>query len=165
VRSLVSDWQLSGLYTFSTGAPLTITGTCTGGGIIDASCYPNYAQGFTGSAWNNAPAPTTAAVASSTHYLNKAAFLDAPAYTYGNAARTAPDGLYAPKIQEVDLSVRREFPVYERFRLSLQADAFNIGNNVYFSAPNTTLDSTSYGFLTAQSNQPRKWQFSARATF
>jgi hypothetical protein len=24
------------------GSPLSITGTCTGGGIIDASCYPSY---------------------------------------------------------------------------------------------------------------------------
>jgi hypothetical protein len=80
-------------------------------------------------------------------------------------ARTAPDGLFSPKVQEVDLSVRREIPIHEALRFSLQADAFNISNSVYFSAPNTTLDSTSYGYLTAQANQPRKWQFSARLSF
>jgi hypothetical protein len=165
-RGLVSDWQVSGLYTFSSGAPLTITGTCTGGGIIDASCYPNYTPGFAGSAWSSGvAAPTTAAVASTTHYLNKAAFTDAPVYTYGNVARTAPDGLFAPKVQEVDLNVRREFPIHEAVRFSLQGDVFNVSNSVYFSAPNTTLDSTSYGYLTAQANQPRKWQFSARLSF
>ncbi len=50
VRGLISGWQLSGIFTAATGAPLSIAGTCTGGGVINASCYPNYTPGFTGSA-------------------------------------------------------------------------------------------------------------------
>ncbi len=84
----MSHWQLSGIFTFTSGAPLSITGTCTGGGIIDASCYPNYNPNFSGSVWQNGT-PETGNLAT-TPYLNKAAFVDPPAYTAGNIARSAP---------------------------------------------------------------------------
>jgi hypothetical protein len=162
-RNLIGNWQLSGIFQAATGAPLSITGTCTGGGIIDASCYPNITPGFKG-AWQNGK-PSTVAAATTTHYLNKAAFTDAPAYTYGNASRTAAYGLYAPHTTDLDLSVRREFPIHEALKFALQVDGFNVLNSVYFSAPNTTLDSSSFGTFSAQANQARKLQFSARVSF
>ena len=135
VSGILSHWQLSGLFTFSTGAPLTITGTCTGGGIIDASCYPNYNPNFSGSVWQNGT-PGTGNLAT-TAYLNKAAFVDPPAYTAGNIARSAPFGLFAPHIADFDMSVRREFAIREKIKLAFQADAFNINNAVHFAAPGT----------------------------
>ena len=163
MKAFANDWQVSGIFTYSTGAPLSITGTCTGGGIIDASCYPNLTPGFVGGAQLGVK-PGTVAAASTAH-LNKAAFTDAPAYTYGNAARDAPYDLFAPHIADFDASVRREFPIYERAKLSIQADCFNVANSVYFAAPNTTLDSANFGYYTAQANQTRKFQFSGRISF
>jgi len=163
-RALISGWQLSGLFTGSTGAPLTVTGTCTGGGIIDATCYPNVVKGA--SAWvPNAPEPGTAAVAFGTAYINAAAFTNPPAYTYGNAARTAPLGLFAPTIRDLDVSIRREIPLYERVKFLFQADVFNTTNSVYFNAPNTTLGNSAFGRFASQANQARKWQFVGRVTF
>ena len=163
VRSLISGWQLSGIFTAATGAPLSVGGTCTGGGIIDASCYPNYTPGFSGSATQGSK-PTTVVEASTPH-LNKAAFTNPAVYTYGNAARTAPYGLFAPTLTDIDASVRREIAIHEAVRLAVQADVFNLPNAVYFTAPNTTLDSANYGFYSAQANQARKFQLSARVTF
>ena len=163
VRTLISGWQLSGIFTAATGAPLSIGGTCTGGGIIDASCYPNYTPGFSGSATLGSK-PGTVAQASTAH-LNKAAFTNPAAYTYGNAARTAPYGLFAPTITDIDASVRRDIQIHESLRFSIQGDVFNLPNTVYFTAPNTTLDSANYGFYAGQANQARKWQLSARLTF
>ncbi|MGA7238393.1 MAG: TonB-dependent receptor, partial [Bryobacteraceae bacterium] len=163
VSGIVSHWQLSGLFTYSTGAPLSITGTCTGGGIIDASCYPNYNPNFSGSVRQNGD-PGTGNLAT-TAYLNKAAFVDPPAYTAGNIARSAPFGLFAPHIADLDMSVRREFAIREKIRLSFQADAFNINNAVHFAAPGTGIDSATFGIFSSMANQPRKLQFSARLSF
>jgi Carboxypeptidase regulatory-like domain/TonB dependent receptor len=163
VSGILSHWQLSGLFTFSSGAPLTITGTCTGGGIIDASCYPNYNPSFSGSVWQNG-SPGTGNLAT-TAYLNKAAFVDPPAYTAGNIARSAPFGLFAPHIADFDMSVRREFVIREKIRLAFQADAFNLNNAVHFAAPGTGIDSATFGIFSAMANQPRKLQFSARVSF
>ena len=73
VSGIISHWQMSGIFTYSSGAPLSITGTCTGGGIIDASCYPNYNPNFSGNVWQNGT-PGTGNLAT-TAYLNKAAFV------------------------------------------------------------------------------------------
>jgi hypothetical protein len=165
LRSVISNWQVSGLFTFTTGAPLSITGTCTGGGIIDASCYPSYNTNFSGSVWQNGSIGSNGANVASTAYLNKAAFVDPAAYTEGNITRAAPLGLYAPHNADLDVSVRREFPIRERVRLSFQADAFNINNAVHFAAPGAGIDSASFGIFSSMANQPRKLQFSARLSF
>ena len=163
VNAIIGNWQLSGIFTFASGTPLSITGSCTGGGIIDAACYPNYAQGFSGSVWQNG-APGTGNI-TTTAYLNKAAFVDAPAWTEGTIPRSAPLGLFAPHNADVDLSVRREFVMRERIRLAFQTDAFNFDNAVYFAAPGTNIDSATFGHITAMANSPRKLQFSARLSF
>lgn len=165
IRSVISNWQFSGIFTFSSGAPLTLTGTCVGGGIIDATCYPSYNPSFSGSVWQNGSIGSGGANVASTAYLNKAAFVDPANYTAGNVARSAPLGLFAPHIADLDVSVRREFPIVERVRLALQADAFNVNNAVHFAAPGVGIDSASFGIFSAMSNQPRKLQFSARISF
>jgi hypothetical protein len=163
LNAVISNWQFSGIFTYAGGAPLAITGTCTGGGIIDASCYPNYASGFSGSVWQNGT-PGTGNI-TTTSYLNKAAFVDPAAYTEGDIPRAAPLGLFAPHNADMDITVRREFPIRERIRLAFQADAFNVNNAVHFSAPGTGIDSATFGIFSAMANSPRKLQFSARVTF
>jgi hypothetical protein len=162
-RAAAEGWQVSGLFTEASGAPLSVGGTCTGGGIIDASCYPNLTPGFTGAVTLGSK-PHTIAQAGTPH-LNVAAFTNPTPYTYGNAARNAPDGLFAPHVADIDASVRREFPIYEAVHLIFQGDVFNLPNRTYFAAPNTTLSSSNFGYFTSPSNQPRKFQFSARLTF
>jgi hypothetical protein len=165
LNTAIGNWQLSGIFTFTTGSPMAITGTCTGGGIIDATCFPNYNPSFSGSVWQNGSVGSGGANVSSTPYLNKTAFVDPAAYTVGNIARTAPYGLFAPHNADLDLSVRREFPIRERVRLSFQADAFNVNNAVHFAAPGLNIDSATFGIFTSMANQPRKLQFSARVSF
>jgi carboxypeptidase family protein/TonB-dependent receptor-like protein len=175
LRTVISGWQFAGIVQEDSGAPMSVTGSCTGYGIIDASCYPNYTTVGSvgslagviwtgGSPWQNGK-PSTAAAATSTHYLNGAAFINPTAATYGNAARTAPLDLFAPRTADTDLSVHRTFEIRESLKLSIQADAFNASNSVYFSAPNTTVGSASFGEFSAQANLPRKLQLSARLTF
>jgi hypothetical protein len=163
LSTLISHWQFSGIFTYAGGAPLSITGTCTGGGIIDAVCYPNYNTSFSGSVWQNGT-PGTGNI-TTTAYLNKTAFVDPPAYTAGNIARSAPLGLFAPHNADVDITVRREFTIHENVRLALQADAFNINNAVHFAAPGLGIDSATFGIFTSMANSPRKLQFSARLSF
>jgi len=82
--------------------------------------------------WQNGK-PTTAAAATTTHYLNGAAFTIAVG-TYGNAARTAPLNMFAPRTADFDMNIRRTFAIRQSLKLSVQADAFNLTNSVYFSA-------------------------------
>ena len=166
LNAIVSDWQIAGVVTASSGAPLSIVANgCTAGGIL-GTCFPNYAPGFSGNVRINGDYGQGSVLGSTPSvYLNKAAFVDPPAFTVGNVARSEVLGLRVQHTSDLDLSLRREFKIREQWRFSLQGDAFNLLNAVYFGAPGNNIDSASFGTVTAQSNQPRKLQVSARITF
>ena len=166
LNAIVSDWQIAGVVTASSGAPLSIVANgCTAGGIL-GTCFPNYAPGFSGNVRINGDYGQGSELGSTPSvYLNKAAFVDPPAFTVGNVARSEVLGLRVQHTSDLDLSLRREFKIREQWRFSLQGDAFNLLNAVYFGAPGNNIDSASFGTVTAQSNQPRKLQVSARITF
>ncbi|MDQ2949890.1 MAG: TonB-dependent receptor, partial [Acidobacteriota bacterium] len=166
LSTVISGWQIAGVASYSSGAPLQILANgCTSGSIL-GTCFPNYNSTFTGDVHINGDYGSGSVLGSTpTVYLNKAAFVDPQPFTVGNVARTAPYGLRVQPITNIDLSLRREFKFFERVRFSLQADAFNVNNAVYFAAPGNNIDSTNFGTVTNQSNQPRKLQLSGRITF
>jgi hypothetical protein len=103
--------------------------------------------------------------APATTYINKNAFLAPAAYTFGNVARTLPYGLRAPSVWDIDLTVRRQFPITERVKLVFAVDAFNVFNTVQFGGLGTNIESANFGQVTTQANSPRKLQINARINF
>jgi hypothetical protein len=91
----------------------------------------------------------------------------APAYTFGNAPRTGAYGLTGPAGLQVDISLRRTFPLHltESSRLSVQADLFNVTNYVQFGGIGLSLGSASFGQPSSQVNNARAGQLSARLEF
>jgi hypothetical protein len=165
-RAIAGGWSIAGIVTFTSGAPLALTGSaCNSGGIL-GTCIPNYNPAFQGDVRINGNYGDGNVVGSSpTVYLNRAAFTAPAAYTWGNLPRTGVYGLNAPYIYSIDMSLRREFKFTERIKLAFQADAFNLLNAVCFGAPALNPDQASFGALTAQANQPRKLQLNARISF
>jgi Carboxypeptidase regulatory-like domain/TonB-dependent Receptor Plug Domain len=165
-RALVSGWTISGIVSFATGAPLSITGTaCNGGGIL-GTCIPSYNPAFSGNIRINGNYGDGNVLGSSpTSYLDRNAFVAPAAYTAGNLPRSGVYGLNAPFNSSIDISLRREFAIREKVRLAIQGDAFNVNNVVRFGAPGTNPDQASFGTLTSQANQPRRLQLNARITF
>ena len=165
-RQLISGWTLSGIYTYSSGAPLSITGSnCTSGNIL-GTCFPNYNPSFSGDVRINGDYGSGSVLgATPTAYLAKTAFVTPAPYTTGNVPRTASYGLFVPRTMGLDLSVRRNFKITERVTFALQTDAFNVTNSVFFGAPASNVDSANFGTLSSQANQPRKLQISGRISF
>jgi hypothetical protein len=165
-RALVSHWNVSGLVSFTSGAPLALTGTaCNAGGIL-GTCIPNYNPAFSGSVRINGDYGNGNLIGSTvTSFLDKTAFVAPAAYTWGNLPRSGVYGLNAPFNSAIDVSVRREFVLHEQVRLAIQGDAFNVNNAVRFAAPGTNPDQASFGTLTSQLNSPRRLQINARITF
>ncbi len=111
----MSHWQFSGIFTFSSGAPLTISDSnCVSGGIL-GTCYPNYNAGFSGPIWING----TPGTGECRHYglPEQSGVPRSAPYTVGDVARSAPFSLYAPHTADFDISVRREFRIVERVKL------------------------------------------------
>ncbi|HYW44069.1 MAG TPA: hypothetical protein VE959_14500 [Bryobacteraceae bacterium] len=165
VQRLVSGWLVASVVTFSSGSPLAISGTgCVVTGI-SSSCLPSYNPAFNGPVRINgsygdgnilAPGPVA--------YLDKNAFITPAPYTFGNLARAAPYNLFSPYTLNEDVTLR-EIALRKRLKLTFEANMFNITNSVIFSAPGTSIDSTTFGQVTSQRNLPRKVQFNARLSF
>jgi hypothetical protein len=165
-RALAGGWNVAGVFTFASGAPLALVGSaCNAGGIL-GTCIPSYNPAFQGDVrihgnYGDGNVTGSAPVT----YLDRTAFIAPAAYTVGNLPRTGVYGLNAPYTYSIDLSVRREFRLHEKVKLAIQGDAFNVLNVVNFAAPALNPDQASFGTLTAQANQPRKLQLNARITF
>lgn len=163
--ALVSDWKVSGITRFATGTPLgTIAASCN---VPNAGgCWASYNPSFTGPVringdWGDGDLLGSNPPAN----VDKNAFMNPAAYTYGDTPPTMAYNLRIPHLFNQDFSLRREFPVTERWRFELQGDAFNAFNNVRFGGINLNITNAAFGRVTSQMNTPRVVQFSARIRF
>jgi hypothetical protein len=97
------------------------------------------------------------------NWINKDAFSPAPALTFGNLSRTISER--GPGLFNWDISIFKNFPVYERFKAQFRAEALNAFNTPYFRSPNTSFGSSSLGQILSQGNFPRFIELGLRLQF
>jgi len=64
-------------------------------------------------------------------------------YVPGNATRVAPLGMFAQKSTDVDMALKRTFPIFHEWKLALEADMTNIANHPLYGVPSCTVKSGS----------------------
>jgi hypothetical protein len=74
-------------------------------------------------------------------------------------------GIRADAYNYFDASIMKSTRIHERLAVEFRVEVLNLLNQVTFAAPNTTPTSTSFGQVTAQSNVPRRMQFTLRLQF
>jgi hypothetical protein len=162
---VAGNWQLSGITTYRmSGGFGAIGASCNlpSGG----SCYADFTPGFSGPVRINGDYGSGDLLgANPPAFLDKNAFQNPAAYTYGNTPRTMVYKLQGPSSSNQNLSLKRDFHLRERMTLAFQADASNAFNWVRFGNPSTNINNTSFGRITSQGNSPRAVQFNARVTF
>lgn len=183
LNQIVGHWRLSGLATFASGSPLAIT--TAGCNTMGGTCMPNLNPNYTGNLKPNGKygSGMTWSNASTRQFIDPSAFVTPTSYTYGNAPRTAPLGLYGPGNWDVDMSLRRSFKVYREAEIVVQADLFNVFNTVIFGGLNTTLTAgtatqgntpvityapsttAAFGTFSKQANQTRDAQLAMHINF
>lgn len=129
VDALLGGWQLSGLYRFVSGAPLTFTvpGATLGNGV---NTRPNLV-GDPRLANPNAQV-----------WFNGAAFADPARYQFGNSGVGI---LRGPRIQVLDTSLMKDFHITESRYFQFRWELFNAPNHVNLNNPNTTVDQPTTG--------------------
>jgi hypothetical protein len=124
LNQVVGGWQTSGTLTLKEGFPLTIAGTNNN----------NFGVGqhvnVVGDYHIANPGPNA--------WFNTAAFVNAPAWTLGDAPRYFSD-LRAPGYRNFDLSIQKYFPIKESVRLQFRLDMFNAFNHTNFYSPNESI--------------------------
>jgi hypothetical protein len=69
-------------------------------------------------------------------WFNTAAFADPAFGTFGTARRSSLTG---PGYANVDFSLGKEFPIMERLKLEIRADAYNAFNHVNYANPDANV--------------------------
>jgi hypothetical protein len=141
----VGGWQLSGIYTFTSGAPLLFASqiTAPASGVRQIGC-----QG-SGCLW-----------------FDTTGFAAAPSFT----RRTNPwyyDGLNGPGFTNLDLSLTKKFAITEKAKLAIRMDAFNAFNGMNWATPQLSVTASDFGKTNTQlaGYFGRQLQFSAHLEF
>lgn len=163
--ALLGGWNLDGIVTFQEGFPLglSVSPNIIGTYGFQGTERPNLVRGcqrkLGGSIYNR-----LGGSGSSSAYFNTSCFTNPTDFTYGNESRT-DNALRAPGTANWDMSLAKNIPIRESVALNLRLEAFNVFNRTQFSPPNTTLGSSTFGWITNQANNPRLLQVSGRINF
>jgi hypothetical protein len=150
VRMVAGDWKLSVIARALTGSYFNVTTgtdtrlTAVGGDRPNLLTNSGYCDSRGVSCW-----------------LNPKAFNPAGTGLDGNVGNNAFIG---PGYFDVDLGLSRAFPVRERQRIEIRAEAFNVQNRVNFNNPTGTLNSALFGKIQTD-KAPRIMQFAIKYTF
>lgn len=120
-KPLTEGWQLSGIYTFATGLPITPFLAEDRSGTGELNDRPNLIGDP-----NSGPRRVEA-------FFNTAVFLLPPVGTFGNAGRNI---IIGPRFSVGDFSVNKLTRINERVAVQFRSEFFNIFNHPNFSLPN-----------------------------
>jgi len=163
----LGGWQTNSIVAWQSGKDFSVTNSNASGG------FNNWAS----PTFNNGPdRPNqihSAKLSNPTNseWFDTTAFVHQPEGTVGNTARNS---LYGPHFRHIDLSLFKDFPVNERFKVQFRAESFNITNTPSFymdnnvnSGPGTRLGNGSFGQITATDPNyvPRELQFALKLEF
>lgn len=156
---VLGNWRLSTILSYVSGTPLTITSSATS---LNAPGNTQVADQNYGVSTVIKGRATVAGTGGTFQYINPAAFSTVTAVRFGTAGRNAVRG---PGQFDLDVSLKREFPIFERYRLIFTADSFDITNTPGFANPGTlNISSTGFGQITS-ANLNRSLRLSGRLSF
>jgi hypothetical protein len=138
--AVVGGWNLTGLLTYQSGAPIRFRGVQVAGDPASGA------------------APGT--------YFNTSVVKLLPGFTEETNPWYYP-GVTGPRLFNVDASLVKDFHLTERIKFSLRMDAFNALNNVNLNAPNMSVGSATFGRSTDVLNNTfgRLLQLGMRVSF
>jgi len=152
----VGGWKFNDIMIIQDGAPLPISqGTNVNSGFGNSTTRPSLTG--TNPCYSGAPEGRLNA------YFNKAAYTATTAGNYGGAPRTS--NCYGPGYLNSDLSVNKDFRLYERVHAEFRAEALNAFNTPQFNGPGLAVDASSGGKITGTLGFPRLVQLGGRLTF
>ncbi len=146
----LGNWQVSGIVTAHSGFPMDITATDASGtgsrgyraNCIGAMTYPG-------------------GVGPDTTWFGTSAFAQPSAGTFGTCANGTTIG---PGLRDWDFGIEKQFPISESKRFEFRTEFINFTNSPIFNSPNTSVDSTQFGWVTSSQGQ-RNVQFALKFYF
>jgi len=158
---LVNGWQANVIATLSTGTPFTVYDSAN---AADQGSAPEI-TGFYSSRPNLISNPNENQPHNASEWVSRAPFQQLNPVTqagrFGNEGRNVVRG---PGIEDVDLSIFKNFEITERSRVQFRAEIFNLFNHADLGLPENDLQSPAFGqILTA--GPARQLQLALKLSF
>ncbi len=159
VDLLMGQWNMATFSTFQAGFPLSFgvnqnTLFLTGAGGQRPNVIGDPQSGITGTVNSRLGA-----------YFNTAAFAQPPDFTFGNTGSRV-GWLRNPGMNNINLTLTKQFIITERLKVNLRASSFNLMNHPVFGSPNTTFGALGqFGRISGQANLSRQSELVLRLIF
>ena len=155
-NTLINGWQASGIVNYATGNPIVL------GSAIDQTQLFTLGQ-------RPLEAPGDANIPNKTlgRWFNTSLFSQPAEFQLGNAPRALPNA-HNPNLTNADLSAIKNNYIGEstRYAVQLRFEFFNAFNHPQFAAPDTGVNDSSFGKITATNgNSARQIQLAAKFLF
>ena len=162
VRTILGGWQIAGIYSGTTGQPITISQGCSQGWTCRADYIGGNIRVGDGVSFGTPRVGSHQDV----RYLNPDAFarvdeVGGIAQRPGNAGNGLVRG---PGQWTIDFSLSKNFSLTEGIRLQLRADMFNALNHVNLTSLNGNVENADFGTLDG-ARAMRQMQMALRLTF
>jgi len=154
LRAVINDWQISGILTFRSGRPFSVT---TG---QDTNLDGNNNDRANVVA-NPILDPDRSRDAVTKAWFDTSAFVQGAPGTDGNAQRNL---LYGPGTKNIDVGIFRNFKITERITLEARGELTNAFNIVTLMNPTGALNSSLFGQIRSAEDM-RQTQLGLRLTF
>ncbi len=155
LREAFGGWSMNGIATVQSATPFSIaSGKDNSGSAINADRadligdWHQDNSALSKNDWLN-------------KFFNTAAFTSNKPGTFGNTGRNI---LRGPMRENLDFGMLKDFPLRERLRLQLRAEAFNIFNHANFGNPNGNASAANFGRITTATT-PRIMQMALKLVF
>jgi hypothetical protein len=145
---LLQGWEISGIVSFQSGNPLTIT-------------IPGDRAGTGGSGQRPNVLGPVERLATLSQWFTTSVFALPALGTFGSAGRSL---VRAPGINDWDVSFIKKTQLRERIALQFRAEFFNLFNHTQFSGVGTGFGSGTFGQVTS-ARSPRVSQLALRLAF
>jgi hypothetical protein len=153
--AVLGGWRLVAINTATSGLPVNLS--YNPASQFQVSGAPTYRPNITGDPLMPEGQRTAQ------RYLNPAtvAIPTDPSRPFGNAGR---NNVRAPRFDQLDLGLHKDFRITESHRLEFRAEAFNALNRTNFSAPVSNRSANNFGTITG-TNPAREVQFALKYLF
>lgn len=133
VRWIVGDWRLGILTTLQSGAPFTVTTAANRTNAFSAGpLRPNLLH----------DPRLEGRERTLSRWFDTGAFIAPGEFEFGDSPRSV---LRGDSLQTVDVTVAKDVPINERFRMDLRGEFYNVLNHANFGLPGHVLGTSSFG--------------------
>lgn len=155
VDAVLGGYQINGIFTAHTGTPLAFSASNVAN-ILNPGERPN---------WNGKDPRKGGRIEDKLNaYFDTTDFSQPATYTFGNMSRTH-GYLRGPGLRNFDLSIFKQFPVWDTLKAELRGEAFNAFNTPQFGNPDTGVTDGTFGVISSQVNSPRQIQVAIKLLF